>query len=170
MKKLFAIFTVVITFIFLALPAFATDYVLSRAIITWEDGKTDDSLIGDFGAEGTMSINNGVVIQHITFCRPGEGCKVVVDDTGSVTAIGINDSSVTIRSTDGSVGELNLISLEPSIITLFTYADGTIEMHEWRIRTGLIARSSAPSIKNSKKTGAIGRSIAAALRPTADKK
>lgn len=169
MKKLF---TIIITVTMLNLwisTAFATDYALARAIITWDDGLTDDSLVGAFGIEGTMSINNGVVIQLITFCRPGEGCKVVVDDTGSVTSIGVNDSSVTIRSTDSGIGELNLISLAPSIITMFTYEDGTIEMHEWRVIEGLNAKRNSLPNKNKKKLGAIGRSIASALRPSIEK-
>ena len=169
MKKLCPIIITVMTLNLWISNAFATDYALTRAIITWDDGVTDDSLVGAFGIEGTMNINNGVVIQRITFCRSGEGCKVVVDDTGSVTAIGINDSSVTIRSTDGSIGALNLISLAPGIITMFTYEDGTIEMHEWRVIEGLNARRNSLPSKNKKKLGAIGRSIAAALRPTVEK-
>lgn len=169
MKKI--LFTILITTITLNLwisSTFAADYILARAIITWNDGDIDDSLTGAFGINGAMNINNGTVTQNITFCRSDE-CETVVDDTGTVTSIGVNNSNVSIHSADGSIGELTLISLTPSIITMFVYSDGTIETHEWRINNGMSANRNNLPVKNKSRLGAIGRSIAFALRPDAEK-
>ena len=173
--------------------AFATKYILERVFFTCyvdvetdfngcddedempqeigEFGMINDSLADeDFNVEGTMKINNGVVTQNITFCKSGR-CKVFNEAEGSVISTGINNSTVSIQYEDNSIEELTLISLEPSIITMFIFPDSTIELHEWRVSEGLSTlRNSLPG-KNKEKLGAIGRSrpIVSTLKSTAEK-
>tara|TARA_R110002073_G_scaffold335683_3_gene528473 strand:- start:1020 stop:1529 length:510 start_codon:yes stop_codon:yes gene_type:complete len=150
-------------------PTYAIDYTLKRVTITWDNGSIEDSFVDEFAVEGTMHLNNGAFTQEIIFCVAGT-CEVVVDDTGSVISVGINDANVTLRSFDGAITELTLLSLNPNLITMFVYSDGAVETHEWEIADTITAiRNNLPENHTRKHSGYIGSGVASALRPDARK-
>lgn len=70
-KKFYSIAALIGILIMFSASVYAQNYMLKRAVITWEGGLIDDSLIGTFGASGTMSINGNRIVQDITFCEFG---------------------------------------------------------------------------------------------------
>lgn len=161
-----------ITIIILAAssPVYSAGYTLKRAVITWDDGSTDDSALNTFQATGTMTITNNTITQNITFCSAGICDKVVDNESGTVLSLSANSSRATLRrNDDGTVGDLTLLTLSPNIITLFVYEDGTAEIHEWKPTNPLAKRTDAAPESGNTATnhtrGSVGTGIARALRP-----
>ncbi len=109
----------------------AADYTLKRAVVTWNGGIVDDSALGAFSVVGLMSINGDVIKQDITFCSKKTCTPVVNSGSGRIIDVEGNAARITLRRADGSIGELTILTLNPNIITLFVYNDGTAEAHEW---------------------------------------
>lgn len=142
----------------------AENYTLKRVVVTWDDGAVDDSALGIFQANGSMSINGDRIVQDITFCEFDVCDHVVVNSSGTVKSVAKNAAMVTIKLDDGSVIDLTLLTLSPNIITLYVYDDGTIETHEWQQVEPFSKRLEKRTSTDQPTTGAIGKGIAGKLR------
>lgn len=162
-KEFYSIAALIGILIMFPSSVYAQNYTLKRAVITWEGGLIDDSLVGTFGASGTMSINGNRIVQDITFCEFGTCDHVVVNSGGTVTSVAKNAAKVTIKLDDGSIGDITLLTLSPNIITLYAYDDGTVETHEWE-PTAPFAKRLEKETGNALQTGILGRGIADKLR------
>lgn len=144
-------------------PVSAQNYTLKRAVITWNDGSVDDSALGGFSVNGSMRINGSRLVQDITYCESGVCDHVVQNSGGAIISVGKNTAKVTIRADDGYVDDLTLLTLSPSIITLFAYDDGTVETHEWQPVEPFSKRQEKQT-GAGQPAGAIGRGIASKIR------
>ncbi len=124
MKKLI----VVLISALLPISAQGQVYELKRATLVFANGLSFDTLRGDVEVDGVMTISGNNLNQSFTVCL-NNSCESE-QVTGSITSVGVNSSSVQIRSQNGSVTESILLSINPNIITLTDVGD-FVEVDQW---------------------------------------
>lgn len=151
--------------------AWSQTFELQRSTVKFVNGgPLLDTLLENLTLTGTLTINGSTVTQDLTGCvnnttPPNCSTQQV---SAQISAVGENNTSVSLQHPDGNVQQIVLLSLEP----LITLIDGEnfVEVNHWVPAASLSSTSNQtvemtgdPSMPEVIENGTFGASTAAML-------